>query len=79
MLQYLNKFPPRIAELAEPLCDLIKKHALYVWGPKHSQAFDAIKNEIVQAPILKYYDRKKESILLTDALITGLSACLLQD
>ena len=79
MVQYLSKFSPRITELAEPLHDLTKKHARYVWGPEHSHAFDDIKKEIVQAPILKYYDPKKETVLQTDASIKGLRACSLQD
>ena len=79
MIQYLSKFSARIAELAEPLQDLMKKHAPYAWGPEHNQAFDNIKKEIVQASILRYYNGKKETVLQTDASIKGLGACLLQD
>ena len=56
-----------------------KKHTPYVWGPEHSQAFDNIKKDIVQAPILKYYDPKKETLLQTDASIKGLIIYLLLD
>ena len=35
--------------------------------------------EIVQAPILRYYNPKKETVLQTDTSIKGLGACLLQD
>ena len=38
-----------------------------------------MKKEKVRAPILVYYNPKKESILQTDASIKGLGACLLQD
>ena len=79
MVQYLSKFSPRIAEIAGPLRDLMKKHAPYAWGPEHNHAFDSIKKEIVQAPILRYYDLKKETVLQTDASIKGLGTCILQD
>ena len=79
MVQYLSKFSPQIAELAKPLWDLMKKNAPYAWGPEHNQVFEYIKNEIFQAPILWYYNLKKETVLQTDASIKGLGACLLQD
>ena len=79
MAQYLSKSSPRTAEIAEPLRDLMKKHAPYAWGPEHNQAFNNIKKEIDQTPILRYYDLKKETVLQTDASIKGLGTCLLQD
>ena len=57
----------------------MKKNAPYAWGPENNQAFEYIKNEIVQATILQYYDAKKETALQTDISIKGLGACLLQD
>ena len=79
MVQHLNKFSPRFAEIAEPLRDLMKKHAPFAWEPEHNHAFNSMKKEIVQAPILRYYDWKKETVLQTDASIKGLGTCLLQD
>ena len=41
--------------------------------------FKQMKKEIARAPILAYYNPKKETILQTDVSIKGLGACLLQD
>ena len=79
MVQFLSKFSPRIAEIAEPLWDFMKKHAPYACGSENNHAFDSIRKEIVQAPILRYYHLKKETVLQTDASIKDLGACILQD
>ena len=71
MVNYLSKFTPRLSELAGCLCDLIHVNVPYQWGPEHSEAFNSIKQEIVQAPVLKYYDSKKPTVLQTDASAKG--------
>ena len=79
MVNYLSKFSVRLSELAEPIRELSKDKVPFNWGPEHHVAFKQMKKEIVRAPILAYYNPKKETILQTDASIKGLGACLLQD
>ena len=38
-----------------------------------------MKKEIVRAPILAYYNPKKETVLQTDASVKDLGTCLLQE
>ena len=43
------------------------KNAPFVWSEACQQAFDGLKRAVTFAPILKHYDRAKETILETDS------------
>ena len=73
-----SKFSPRLSELAEPIRELSKEKAPFNWGQEHQQAFTQMKTEISSAPMLAYYNAKKQTVLQTDARIKGLAVCLLQ-
>ena len=79
MVNYLSMFSARLSELAEPIRGLCKEKVPFNWGLEHENAFHLIKNEIVAAPILAYYNPKKPTVLQTDASCKGLGACLLQN
>ena len=79
MINYLSKFSARLSELALPIRELAKDKVSLNWDLEHQAAFKLVKNEIITAPILAYYDLKKTTVLQTDASINGLGACLLQD
>ena len=79
MINHLSKFSPRLTDLAEPIRKLMKEKVPFNWGPEHQESFTMLKNEIVRAPILAYYNPQKETILQTDASTKGLGVCLLQN
>ena len=79
MVSYLSKFSAQLSELAKPICKLSKEKVSFNWGPKHDEAFQLIKKDIMVATILAYYNPNKPTILQTDASCKGLGACLLQN
>ena len=79
MINYLSKFSLRLSELAEPIGELPKDKVPFNWGPEHQTAYKQMKKEIAIAPVLTYYNPKKQTALQTDACVKGLGACLLQD
>ena len=63
MINYLAKFSPRLPQLAEPIRELAKDKAPFNWGSEHQEAFAGLKKEIAGAPMLAYYNPKKQIIL----------------
>ena len=79
MIMYLSKFSAILSEIAEPIRELAKNRVPFIWVPEHQAAFTQMKQEIISAPILAYYNPKKKIVLQTDASINSLGACLLQE
>ena len=79
MINYLSKFSTQLSELVEPIRELSKEKVPFSWGPENQSAFDLMKKDIASAPVLAYYNPKKQTVIQTEASIKGLGACLLQD
>ena len=78
MVNYLSKFLPRLSELVELIRKLSKDKVSFNWGPEHQAAFQQMNKEISCAPVLAYYNPKKQTMLQTDANIKGLGAFYLK-
>ena len=79
MVNYLAKFLPRLSEETEGLRKLTEKDAQWCWLPSHTDAVARVKELIVSAPVLAYYDMSKPAIIQCDASKSGLDAALLQE
>src|SRR5205085_9890505 len=58
--------------------ELLKKDNEIKWGEKQQEAFEILKQKLMEEPILGYPDYEKPFVLFTDASGTGLGAILSQ-
>jgi transposase InsO family protein len=78
MANYYRNHIPGFASLAIPLTDLTKHNQPFIWGPDQQEAFEALKGELVKAPILAHPDLNKPFRLYTDASRKAVGGVLVQ-
>ena len=78
MVNQLGKFSPNLAELTQPLRELLSKNCAWLWGPNQEHAFTQVKEELSKSTTLTLYDPQGELKLSADASSYGLGAVLLQ-
>ena len=78
LASYYRRFIQGFAAVAHPLHQLTRKNVPFVWNDQCQQAFEDLKKQLTEAPILAYPDFSKEFILETDASTMGLGAVLAQ-
>ena len=63
----LGEFVSDLAILMDPLLKLLKKNVSFTWDDTQHDVFAKTKEVITSTPTLSLFDRKKETILYTDA------------
>ena len=63
MINYVSKFIPNMSDLTAPLRQLLHQDVEWHWEEQQEASFKAIKESLVCARILGYYDAKKSLTL----------------
>ena len=75
---YCSKFIPNFSNLTEPLRTLTKKNTVFCWTHRHEQPFQATKAALTSDTVMDYFDKHRNTELITDASHISLSAILSQ-
>ena len=79
LVNYLNRFIPRLAELSEPLRQICKQNVEFELNQTVHVAFSRTTEEISKNVTLPYFNPASSTTLQTDASKKGLGAVLLQN
>ena len=79
MVNYLAKFLPLLSDMTKPLQTLEDKEVDWCWLQQRQKAFTTVKEYLVEAPVLKYYDIKEDVTIQRDTSETGLGPVLMQN
>ncbi|GJZ76901.1 putative reverse transcriptase domain-containing protein [Tanacetum coccineum] len=75
---YYRSFIVNFSKIAKPLTSLTQENQKYEWGEKEEEAFQTLKNNFCDAPILSLSDEVKDFVVYFDASNQGLGCVLMQ-
>ena len=78
MIGYYRQFIPLFSVTAQPLFELLKLDVKFTWSSQCESAFIALKNKMIEHPILVYPNFEKEFIVQTDASLYAVGCVLSQ-
>jgi hypothetical protein len=79
MVQYMARFLPDLAGTLEPIRTLTRKDTPFIWSAQCDKAFNTLKKNLTESPVLAYFDSSKEVRIQVDSSKDGIGAVLLQD
>ena len=75
MANQLGKFSPRLAELSQPLRELLSTKRVWVWDCDQDRAFADVKAELIQPTVLALYDLPPKWLQMLPRMDWELSFC----
>jgi hypothetical protein len=79
LVNYLQKFIEHYSEIAVPLTNLTKKSHPWVWTGRCQDAFELLKQKLIEAPLLRTSNESLPYKVVTDASDLRLGGVLLQE
>ena len=79
MVNYIGMFIPSLATMMKPINDLLKKDVQWFWGPAQDKAFTDVKQALVDALTLTFYDLRKSIVVSANASSYRWDAVLLHE
>jgi hypothetical protein len=79
LVNYFQKFIEHYSEIAVPLTNLTKKSHPWVWTGRCQDAFELLKQNLTEAPLLRTPDESLPYEVVMDASDLGLGGVLLQE
>ncbi|KAL4354549.1 hypothetical protein GQ457_06G017120 [Hibiscus cannabinus] len=76
---YYRRFVSGFSKVAAPLIKLLQKGVKYEWSDARQQAFEKLKEALVNAPVLTQPVLGKEFVVYSDASYVGLGCVLMQE
>jgi transposase InsO family protein len=77
-INQLGKFIPNLAQITEPIWELLVKSNQWSWEEPQETSFTKIKQALTTSPVLAHFNPNYETILSADSSSYGLGAVLLQ-
>ena len=78
MVNQLAKLTPNLAEILQPLRELLSKRTTWCRDTAQERSFGLIKQELIRPPVLALYNLTAETKISADTSSHGLGAVLLQ-
>ncbi|KAL4377944.1 hypothetical protein GQ457_02G018140 [Hibiscus cannabinus] len=76
---YYQRFVNGFSKVAAPLTKLLQKGVKYEWSDARQQAFEKLKEALINAPMLTQPVSGKEFVVYSDASYVGLGCVLMQE
>jgi hypothetical protein len=79
LAEYYRRFMPNFSSITKSLMKLLEKGVPFVWTNDCEVSYQALKNKLVNAPILALPENGKRFIVFTDASHISLGCVLMQE